>query len=119
MVHDITNKTDLLFIKGQASERPDPARTKAEAAATAATQHRPVDRAELERAVAKVRDVVQKAESRFEIEIDSDLDRVIVKILSGTSGEVIRQIPPKEFLELAKQFADPKGLLGLLLKERA
>jgi flagellar protein FlaG len=34
-----------------------------------------------------------------------------VKIVEQESGEVIRQIPPEELLELEKYLSSPKGLL--------
>lgn len=116
MVHDVTKATDLQFLKSHASERPDPARATAEAASAASAQDASVDRTDLERAAAKIREVVQKVEPRLQIEIDPDLDRVVMKLLNGESGEIIRQIPPQELLDLAKQLADPQGLL---LKEQA
>lgn len=68
-------------------------------------------RAVIERAVGKVREVLQQSNSHLQIEVDSDLQRVIVKILSGDSGEVIRQIPPEEVIALAKDLSSKKGLL--------
>lgn len=72
------------------------------------------DEQALERAVARVREVFQSADSRLVIEIDRDLNRVVVKIVNGQSGQVIRQIPPEELLDLARRF---DGAKGLLLKE--
>jgi flagellar protein FlaG len=72
------------------------------------------DEQALQRAIARVREVFQGADSRLQIEIDRDLDRVVIKIVNGQSGEVIRQIPPEELLELARRF---DGVTGLLLKE--
>jgi flagellar protein FlaG len=40
----------------------------------------------------------------------------VIKILNGESGEIIRQIPAQELLDLAKHLDEPKGLL---VKERA
>ncbi len=118
MVQDVTGKPDLQFPTGHASERPG--RTGVFHTPSTETSvgddTGTVDRANLEQAVAKVREAVRTTESKLQIEIDPDLDRVVVKILQGESGEVIRQIPPQEFLDLAKQLSDPKGLL---LKERA
>ena len=52
----------------------------------------------------------------LEIEVDPDLHKVVIKILNGESGEIIRQIPAQELLNLAKHLDEPKGLL---LRERA
>ena len=71
----------------------------------------PTDRVALEQAVSKVKEAVQQSGSQLQIEVDPDLERVIVKILNGDSGEVIRQIPPKEVIDLAKNLSEAKGAL--------
>jgi len=76
----------------------------------------PTDRVTLEHAVSKVREAFQQSNSQLQIEVDPDLERVVVKILNGDSGEVIRQIPPKEVIDLAKNLA---GLKGALFGEHA
>lgn len=71
---------------------------------------------QVEQAAARVKDVLRGTTSRLEIEIDSDLHKVVIKILNGESGEIIRQIPAQELLDLAKHLDEPKGLL---VRERA
>ncbi len=71
----------------------------------------PTHRGALEQAVGKVREALQQSGSQLRIEVDQDLHRVVVKILHGDSGEVIRQIPPQEVIDLAKNLANHKGLL--------
>ena len=65
----------------------------------------------LDQAVGKVRESLQQSGSRLQLEVDQDLNRVIVKILNGDSGEIIRQIPPQEVIDLAKNLPGTKGLL--------
>ncbi len=76
----------------------------------------PTDRVALEHAVSKVKAAFEEAGSHLQIEVDPDLNRVVVKVLSGESGEVIRQIPPKEVIDLAKNLS---GLKGALFGEHA
>jgi len=66
---------------------------------------------DLERALTRVREVFQQADPRLEFSIDPVLDRVVVKVMNAESGEVIRQIPQKEVIELAKSLEAPTGLL--------
>lgn len=73
-------------------------------------------RENVEQAAARVKDVLRGTTSHLEIEIDPDLHKVVIKILNGESGEIIRQIPAQELLNLAKHLDEPKGLL---LRERA
>ena len=69
-----------------------------------------------EKAVALVKEALRGTTSHLEIEIDHDLHKAVIKIFSGESGEIIRQIPSQELLDLAKHLDDPKGLL---VRERA
>ena len=65
-------------------------------------------------AAARIEKVLRATTSRLEFEIDPDLNtmnKVVIKILNGESGEVIRQIPAQELLDLAKHLDDSKGLL--------
>jgi flagellar protein FlaG len=73
-------------------------------------------REKVEQAAARVKDVLRGTTSRLEIEVDSDLHKVVIKILNGESGEIIRQIPAQELLDLAKYLDEPKGFL---LQKRA
>ena len=66
---------------------------------------------QLEQAAVRVKDALRGTTSHLEIEIDSDLHKVVIKVLNGESGEIIRQIPSQELLDLAKHLNDPKGLL--------
>jgi len=89
---------------------------KVEADLTAPAQAPTPTKDQVEQAVARVKEVLRGTTSRLEIEIDPDLHKAVIKILNGESGELIRQIPSQELLDLAKHFDDPKGLL---VRERA
>ena len=71
---------------------------------------------QVEQAAARVKEVLRGNTSRLEIEIDPDLNKAVIKILNGESGEIIRQIPAQEILDLAKHLDEPKGLF---VRERA
>jgi len=68
-------------------------------------------REDVERAAVRVKEVLRGTTSRLEIEIDHDLHKAVIKVFSGESGEIIRQIPAQELLDLAKHLDEPKGLL--------
>jgi flagellar protein FlaG len=114
MITNVTSKVDLPAAVSQRSQ-PDAFPVKVKVAghthgsdATLASQ---THRVELEQAVGKVREALQQSSSQLQIEVDPDLHRVVVKILNGDSGEVIRQIPPQEVIDLAKNLSGAKGLL--------
>ena len=114
MVHEVSNNKDLLANAVHASSnvpQQAPVRRIEEQVQEPPPTGNGVNKKELEQAVTRVREVFQKADSRVEFSIDPDLDRVIVKIMDGDSGTVIRQIPQQEVLELAKSLETPTGLL--------
>ena len=79
----------------------------------------PPTRDQVAQAAARIEKVLRGTTSRLEFEINPDLnkmDKVVIKILNGESGEIIRQIPSQEVLDLAKHLDAPKGIL---VRERA
>ncbi len=46
----------------------------------------------------------------LKFEIDRELNQVVVKVVDKQSGEVIRQIPPEEYLEIMKRLQDVGGV---------
>ena len=114
MVHDVCNYKDLPAAAIQASQNGPQHSTdkKVEAKAqepessTAETKGK-----DLEKALTRVREVFKKADSRLEFSVDPDLDRVVVKVMDGDSGTIIRQIPQQEVIDLAKRLETPTGLL--------
>lgn len=120
MITPVTGKADLLTTPARGGE-PDHAAAKQPTAARTHTDTdnqptAPIDRATLEQAVAKVSEELKAHDTNLKFEIDDSTDRVVVKVIEKDSGEVIRQFPPKEVLNLAKYFNSSKGLL---LKEQA
>jgi len=118
MVHQVSNHKDLPAAATHASQsgpqhavdkkaeaqRPEPETSTTEVKGE-------VKGKDLEQALSRVREVFQKADSRLEFSVDPDLDRVVVKVMDGDSGTVIRQIPQQEVIDLAKRLETPIGLL--------
>ncbi|HNV33338.1 MAG: flagellar protein FlaG [Nitrospira sp.] len=118
MVHQVSNHKDLPAAATHASQsgpqhavdkkaeaqRPEPETSTTEVKGE-------VKGKDLEQALSRVREVFQKADSRLEFSVDPDLDRVVVKVMDGDSGTVIRQIPQQEVIDLAKRLETPTGLL--------
>ena len=114
MVQEVSNGTDLQATALHASQNvPQPSAVRSTDVRVPEPQSSgsEVNQKELDQALARVREVFQKADSRMEFSVDPDLGRVIVKILDGESGTVIRQIPQQEVLDLAKSLETPTGLL--------
>lgn len=72
--------------------------------------------ANLARALAAddVRDAALPAKD-LRLSVDRELDRVVARVVDSESGEVIREVPPEELVELAKTL---RALMGQLLDRR-
>lgn len=114
MITQVTSKVDLPTTAGRANHTETLPRRESvseQSHGSDFTLASPAHRAALEQAVGKVREALQQSSSHLQIEVDPDLERVVVKILKGDSGEVIRQIPPQEVIDLAKNLSGLKGAL--------
>ena len=80
----------------------------AEMAAGAVEQATP---AQIETAVREVNASLESRSISLQFEIDKDTDKVIVKVVDQTNGEVIRQIPTEEVVRIAKVMGKVPGLL--------
>ena len=78
--------------------------------ANATPESAAADRKAIEDTVAKIREYIGPANSSLKIEIDPDTDGVVVKVLDDQSGELIRQIPSQEMIEIAKRLDAMQGI---------
>ena len=120
MIHSVTPKADPRAVHVHEEELPDAVgqkpRMKKEDQDHQPTFRTAADRAMVDQAAAKIGEVLELADPRLKIRVDDETERVVVKVVEQESGEVIRQIPPEELLELEKYLSSPRGLL---LHERA
>ncbi|MCG5501472.1 flagellar protein FlaG [Ectothiorhodospira lacustris] len=77
----------------------------------------PSDARSLDAAVEQINDFVQVIQRDLEFSIDDDTGRTIVKVLDRHTQELIRQVPPEEFLAMVAHLEEVKE--GLLVKEQA
>ena len=71
---------------------------------------------QVEAAIKAVKEFIQPMASNLAFEMDEDSGRTIIRITEASSGELIRQIPSEEMLEIAKAL---DRLQGLLVKQKA
>jgi flagellar protein FlaG len=64
----------------------------------------------VEDAVIRLQNSLQHVEPRIELSVDKDLKQVIVRVIDKESGDLIRQIPSEDILQLDRFFADQSGL---------
>jgi flagellar protein FlaG len=62
-------------------------------------------------AVKQINDALKALSQNLEFSFDSDINRAIVKVVDQQTGDVIRQMPTPEALELAKALDRVQGLL--------
>ncbi len=62
-------------------------------------------------AVKNINEALKSLSRNLEFSIDSDSNRSIVKVVDHETGEVIRQMPTPEALEIAKALDRVQGLL--------
>jgi flagellar protein FlaG len=119
MVQNIRPPQDFPVVPRQSWNVAIPVRrsdSRAEAGSKAPIPEPVPTREQVEQVVTRVKESLSGTNSRLKIEIDSDVNRVVIKILDGESGEIIRQIPSQELLDLAKHL---DGSKGFLVRERA
>jgi flagellar protein FlaG len=68
-------------------------------------------REEVETAVATIQDFVQSVRRSLNFSLEEGSGRVVVKVTDAGSGEVIRQIPSEEALQLAENLSEVRSLL--------
>jgi uncharacterized FlaG/YvyC family protein len=68
---------------------------------------------EVSASVARVNQALREMDRDFSLRMDGTLNRPIVSLVKESTGEVVQQLPTKEFLAAAKNI---KHLTGILLK---
>ncbi len=66
---------------------------------------------QIKEVITRLENTLKDVEPKIELSVDEELNQVIVRILDKESGELIKQLPPEEVLELDRFFADQSGLL--------
>ena len=134
MITSVQHQADLLIAPRKGGEPDKAAATRPAAARTqldfphdagklderAVIERAAVDRMQLDKAAAAVNDALKSAGTQVKLQLDQESEQVVVKVVKE-SGEVIRQFPPKEVLELAKYLAQEGKLpadKGVLLEGR-
>lgn len=70
-----------------------------------------VSKEQLEGAVASIQDFVQSVQRSLNFAVDDSTGQVVVKVTDANSGDVIRQIPSVEALNLAENLTEVRSLL--------
>lgn len=96
----------------QAEGRDKEAAAKVELPRTALKKLSPAEQEERTKAAAeKINEFIESFTRDIQFTIDRDSERVVLKVVDRKSGDVIRQIPSEEALEIAKALDELKGLI--------
>ena len=86
-------------------------------AATQAAQNEP-SHADAQKAVAAANTQLQQIDSELTFQLDHDTGRVVVKLIDRKTNQVLRQMPTKEALAIAKALGEGCGT-GRIVKTDA
>lgn len=64
-----------------------------------------------EEVLGKIQSLTENGLYSVRFEMNQDAERLVVKVVDQQSGELIRQIPPEDFLGTAKRLRDLRGVL--------
>ena len=91
--------------------KPSESTATAAAAAAQAESGTAASREDVEAAVATIQDFVQSVRRSLNFSLEEGSGRVVVKVTDAGSGDVIRQIPSEEALQLAENLSEVRSLL--------
>ena len=65
----------------------------------------------LERIAKAMSDYIESIQRDLHIKVDEQSEKVIIQVISKSTGKVIRQIPPEEMLKIAAKIEEMMGVL--------
>lgn len=81
------------------------------------TVAQPPSIAQLQRLIDSMNKAIQQNNSNLEFSMDSESQRILVKLIDTSTGDVIRQIPSEEVLAIAESIKQMQQ--GLFLNKKA
>lgn len=82
-----------------------------QASRAAATEQTAASRDQVESAVSTIQEFVQSVRRNINFSVEDTSGRVVVKVTDSNSGDIIRQIPSEEALQLAESLEEVRSLL--------
>ena len=70
-----------------------------------------VDPKEVKQAALEINQALKSLNDHLQFSVDNRTESTVVKLIDGSTGEVLRQIPPEEILRLRAYYRDHQGLL--------
>lgn len=110
----VANKSERNQVSTKSAESVDKTQAPADEASASAEKVEPsaqASREEVEAAVATIQDFVQTVRRSLNFSLEEGSGRVVVKVTDASSGDIIRQIPSEEALQLAENLSEVRSLL--------
>lgn len=79
------------------------------------SEHQVTDQ-EINRSLERVKKVLKESNTTVHLEWNKDIDRVVMKVISNDTGELVKQIPPQQFIDREVEYL---RLIGLLVDKKA
>ncbi|MCA9498301.1 MAG: flagellar protein FlaG [Nitrospirales bacterium] len=70
----------------------------------------PLTKDQVQASVARLQETLKQVDPRIEISLEKDINQVIFRVVDKESGELIRQIPSEQMVDLARLFSGQSGL---------
>ena len=105
-----TTDVDKIALRNDSAVAPPPAAPVQFASAVEPIAPEP-SAAEVRQAIHEINASMRAMSRNLEFSVDPDSDRIIVRIVDQQTNEVIRQMPSREALDIAKALDKVKGLL--------
>jgi flagellar protein FlaG len=70
-----------------------------------------INQEDVDSAVSGLKSKLQKEHRNLDFSVDDSTGEVVVKVIDGDSGRLVRQIPTEEVLKLSKQLDDFRSLM--------
>jgi flagellar protein FlaG len=106
-----------MFVPAVTGSNQAPRPTAAPAVHAVAVKAAPVPHtADVQRAIAAIRETLRPVSNGLEFSVDHGSGKTIVRVVDLESGQLIRQIPTVEIVEIARVL---ERLEGLLFRQRA
>lgn len=70
-----------------------------------------VDSKQLDAALAKLRQAAQVSSSDLNFSVDKETGKTIIRVTDQSTGQLIRQIPSQELIDIAKSIDQMRGIL--------
>lgn len=65
----------------------------------------------IDQAIARAIAAAREAGKTITFSLDPELNKVVVRVVDGSTNEVIRQMPTEEMVEISKSIRDMQGLM--------